>query len=209
MHVLMNSQVTINDVNNQKTIIGVFGSSAGELNTNLAISERLGQVLGKLKDQIIVITGGCAGLPYLVAKAAANSGVEVWGFSAHPDYDSHVLAMPDDDHSIYTKLVYVPESFPFSTVSRARMKYRNVISTATCDAGIIISGRWGTMNEFTNLVDFQKVVGVLTGTGGFADELPALSQKISKEGQGKIIFNDDPEKLIKVLLSELGSAKVA
>lgn len=29
-------------------------------------------------------------------------------------------------------------------------------------------------------LDMQKVVGVLTGTGGIADELPILSRKISK-----------------------------
>ena len=63
----------------------------------------------------------------------------------------------------------------------ARKKYRNVSSTANCDAGIIISGRWGTMNEFTNLYDMGKVIGILTETSGVADEIKNLSKKINKE----------------------------
>lgn len=59
--------------------------------------------------------------------------------------------------------------------------YHNVLTTAACDAGIIIAGRWGSMNEFTNLYDMGKVIGVLTGTGGIADELPQLLKKISKK----------------------------
>jgi len=107
--------------------------------------------------------------------------------------------------SIYTKLIYVSRDLPFADNRRIRMKYRNVLSTAECDAGIIISGQWGSLNEFTNLVDMQKVVGVLTGTGGVADELPALAKKIVKEGQGTVIFNDDPRALVEELLQLLRS----
>lgn len=85
------------------------------------------------------------------------------------------------------------------------MKYRNVISTATCDAAIVISGRWGSLNELSNLLDMQKVVGVLTDTGGIADELPELSKKISKEGQGKLIFEPDPQILVEKLLEVLST----
>ncbi len=80
------------------------------------------------------------------------------------------------------------------------MKYRNVILTGTCDTGIIISGGWGTLNEFTNLLDQKQLVGVLTGTAGVADELPALSQKLSKEGQGTVIFESDPNILVDKLI---------
>ena len=78
-----------------------------------------------------------------------------------------------------------------------------MISTANCDAGIIISGRWGTMNEFTNLFDMGKAIGVLTGTGGVADELPAFCKKITKHNRSKVIFNDEPEKLVELVIKEL------
>ena len=111
--------------------------------------------------------------------------------------------MPDHDLSIYKKLTYIPRSFSFASDIQVSKKYRNVISTANCDAGIIISGRWGSLNEFTNLYDMGKIIGVLTGTGGIADQLPKLSQKNSKKSKAKILFNDSPAELVKGVLHEL------
>lgn len=186
--------------------IGIFGSSAGDMTAVRPKAVELGRLLGEHADSVIIVTGGCAGLPYVVAQAAAAQGVEIWGFSAELNMEELRLQAPDDDHTIYSKLEFVPQNYVFATNRRARMKYRNVISTATCDAGIIISGRWGSLNEFTNLIDLQKTVGVLTGTGGIADELPALSRKISKEGQGHIIFDDNPKTLTQKLLRVMQSS---
>lgn len=187
--------------------IGVFGSVAGDMTLALTKAQQLAKVLAQYADTVIIVTGACTGLPYAVAKAAHDAGVEVWGFSATLDMEGQKLLHPDDDNSIYDKIFYVGEDFEFASNQRVNFKYRNVLSTATCDAGIFISGRWGTLNEFTDLIDFQKVAGVLTGTGGIADELPEITRKVSKEGQGKIIFDDSPESLVTTLLTELGYAK--
>ncbi len=188
--------------------VGVFGSGAGEMAEIMPKAKQLGEVLGKYAAKLIIVTGACSGLPYEVASEARKHGVEVWGFSPMFDLDGQKQNWPDDDFTIYDKLIYIPKDYPFAKDKRACMKYRNVISTATCDAGIIISGRWGSLNEFTNLVDMQKIVGVLTGTGGIADELEGLARKINKEGQGKIIFNDDSEALVTEVLAELEKAAV-
>ena len=181
--------------------IGVFGSVAGDMDKAMPLAEEVGRLLGERADSVIVITGACPGVPYVAAKVAAGKGVEVWGFSSSLDQAAQKNEYPDDDLSIYSKLIYVPADFPFPDTDRACKKYRNVISTASCDAAIIISGRWGSLNEFTNLLDMQKIVGVLTGSGGIADELPALAKKISKAGQGQIIFDSDPTGLINKLLN--------
>lgn len=183
--------------------LGIFGSSAGDMAAVMPKAIELGKSLQNYADQFILITGACPGLPYAVIAEAAASGIEIWGFSSSLNLESQQREYPDDDTSIYTKLIYVPADYPFANSDRACKKYRNVISTASCDAGIIISGRWGSLNEFTNLIDMQKTVGVLTGTGGIADELPALSQKISKAGQGRVIFNDHPEQLVDKILKTL------
>jgi hypothetical protein len=187
--------------------LGIYGSAAGDFEAMLPIATELGKALQNYAEDLILITGACPGLPYAVIHEAASSGIEIWGFSSSVDLASHQDEYPDDDHSIYSKLVYVPADFPFVSSDRPRKKYRNVISTASCDAAIILSGRWGTLNEFTNLIDFQKAVGILTGTGGIADEMPALAAKISKAGQGQIIYDDNPEQLIKKLLEALTAAK--
>jgi predicted Rossmann-fold nucleotide-binding protein len=183
--------------------IGIYGSVAGDYEKYMPLAEDIGRLLGKHANSVILITGACPGLPYAAAKSAADQGVEVWGFSSSINEAGQRQEYADDDLSIYSKVVYVPEDFPFAANDRACKKYRNVISTATCDAGIIISGRWGSLNEFTNLIDMQKTVGILAGTGGIADELPLLTQKISKSGQGQVLFESDAGQLVKKLLNVL------
>ena len=178
--------------------IGILASSAEELESKaIDMAEQLAKELSIYN--IIIITGGSSGIPYLVAKKAAKRGIEVWGYPPK--------STPNGDTSIYKKLFFIPTSFPFASNLDISRKYRNVISTANCDAGIIISGRWGTLNEFTNLYDMGKVIGVLTGTGGIADELPALSKKVSKKSKAKIILSNSPKKLIDEVIKELSRRK--
>lgn len=186
--------------------IGIFGSGGtGGKPTELVeeAARAIGRALGDRSESVIAVTGGCSGMPYLAAEQAAKSGAEVWGYSPVHSVEEQAAFTPNDNLDIYTKLQFVPEDLPFSANQRICMKYRNVLSTSQCDAGIIIAGSWGSLNEFTNLVDMQKTVGVLTGTGGVADELPALAQKIKKDGQGEIIFSSDPKQLVKELLAKL------
>lgn len=187
--------------------IGIFGSALGEKDGvgNLTIEKArlLGTVLGQQK--ITIITGACSGLPYVVASQAFKHGSEVYGYSPRIDIKGQKEFTPTDDMSIYKKIIYTPESFPFFQEDLVAKKYRNVISTTNCDGGIIIAGRWGTMNEFTNLYDMGKIIGVLTGTGGIADELVTLFPKITKKSKAKVIFDNNPENLIKKILQELNN----
>ena len=187
--------------------IGVFGSNTGDMNTTLPEADELGEALGKYAGSAILITGAFAGIPYQVAKIAAAAGVEVWGFSEAVNEAKQKELFPGNDLTIYRRIYYLPADFQFIEYDRACKKYRNVLAIASCDAGVVISGRWGSLNEFTNLIDMQKTAGVLTGTGGIADELPALSRKISKAGQGEAIFDSSPEKLLKNLFSSIDVAR--
>src|SRR3989344_3361363 len=149
-----------------KYTVGVFGSAGGEEEI-LAATEKARVVGRKLaENHCIVVTGACMGLPYEAAAEAHKNGGEIWGYSPCLDLDGQKLYTPDDDITIYNKIFYVTPDFLFAKDILVTKKYRNVLSTATCDAGILIAGRWGTLNEFTNLMDIGKVIGVLTGTGG-------------------------------------------
>lgn len=183
--------------------VGVFGSAGGEEEIAKALPKAaiIGAELGK--RNCVVITGACRGLPYAAAVAAHEAGAEVWGFSPMLNLEQQIADTAPDDNTIYAKLVYIPEDFEFKDDDLVCRKYRNVMSTATCDAGIIIAGRWGTMHEFCSLYDFGKVIGVLTGTSGIADELPELAKIISKESKAKIIFNSNPAELVQLVFSSL------
>src|SRR3989344_3692776 len=183
--------------------VGIFGSAANNKEEVLYKAQELGEVLAKYKDKIILITGVADGLPHKVVQTASKNGVEVWGFSAGYDEKGQKKLSPSHDLAIYKKIFYVSEDYPLVHNIDACRKYRNVTSTATCDAGIIISGRWGTMNEFTNLHDMGKVIGVFTQTGGIADELPNLMKKIHKKSKAKVLFSNSMNQLIPSILTQL------
>lgn len=195
-------------MNNQYKI-AIFGSNADPDEVKdelpLVVAELLGKTLASHK--VTIITGACSGIPYQMAFQANKFGCDVWGYSPEVDLEHQKLFTPNDDISIYSKLFYMPDTFPLLANPQACKKYRNVISTEACDAGLIISGRWGTMNEFTNLFDMGKVIGVLTGFGGIADELPRLSKKIKKKSKAKIVSNSNPTQLVNLIIEELNKRK--
>lgn len=191
--------------------IGVYGSNIVESEQAVLLARLLGAELAK--KQCIVITGGCSGMPYAVAQAAKQQGAEVWGFTPELNEEGQRKAYPQDDIGIYNKLFYVPEQYeqlfflqerlPEARDWGARLKYRNVISTITADAGIIVAGGWGTLNEFTNLIYDGKPIGVLTGTGGLADELPGWLPQLRKKSASNVYFSGDPQEVVTSLLEDL------
>ena len=184
--------------------IAILGSAVDESAASLEKARMLGQTLASHADHVMLLNGACPGMPDHVIRAArANTQMETWGYSSSIDQTQQQKESPVVDVNNFTKLIYVFGDFLFLGNIDVRRKYRNVILTATCDAGIVVSGRWGTLNEFTNLYDMGKVIGVLTGTGGAADELPALFGKISKPTKAKVIFHDDPHVLVEQVLQEL------
>lgn len=187
--------------------IGIFGSAVDEDPIIMAKARELGNALSR--QDVTLLTGAAEGMPYQVAVAAKenNSTLEIWEYSPCVTFDDYKQEYPQANHSLFSQIFYIPADFPFIADKAVCRKYRNVISTATCDAGIIISGRWGTLNEFTNLIDFGKVIGVLTGTGGIADELHALQSKISKPSAAVVLFDGDPFRLVKSIMEELNKIK--
>ena len=76
------------------------------------------------------------------------------------------------------------------------------MTCADCDAGIIIGGRIGTLNEFTNLYDMIKVIGALKGSGGTADLIPKILEEAKKKG-GTVIIEEDPKILVDKVIEEV------
>ena len=173
--------------------IGVYGSAVADESHAITQAKVLGQELGE--QGATVITGACSGLPYIALKEAAMLGSNTIGFSPTRNMAEQCLFTPEDDLALYRHIEFTPDLPIFEDIEVAK-KYRNAISTAYCDAGIIIRGRWGTLHEFCSLVDYGKVVGVLVGTGKIADELFDLIQKIGTQNQSRIIFENDPTKLV-------------
>ena len=78
-------------------------------------------------------------------------------------------------------------------------KGRNVINIRSAEVVIIFGGATGTLNEFTIAYDEGKIIGVLEGSGGIADHIREIIQFCKKTTGGAVVFDKDPEKLVKAL----------
>lgn len=148
------------------------------------------QIIGQeiAKRGLVLVTGATTGLPYWAAKGAKSEGGLVIGLSPAASKKAHVKVyhLPLDYHDfiIYTGFEYAG---------------RNLLLTRSADAVVVICGRVGTLNEFTISFEENKPIGVLTGTGGVSDMIEEILKK-SHRGMSKVIFSDDPKKLIDTLV---------
>lgn len=164
--------------------IGVYGSAAGIDESVVPKAREIGRQIA-LKGHILV-TGACTGLPYEAVKGAREEKGKSVGYSPAKNMEGHTNEhnFPQDsaDEIIFTGL---------------GKKGRNVVSVESCDSCIFISGRMGTLNEFTIAYDNGKIMGVLTGTGGACDMVQGLIEAFQKKTSGVVIYDEDPINLIK------------
>jgi predicted Rossmann-fold nucleotide-binding protein len=181
--------------------IAVFGSASDYGKEQEQVANELGKEIAR--HGAVLVTGGCGGLPQAAALGAVKAGGHTIGYSPGHDLKEHT-----ELHKFPTEgfgaLMFLPEGLPHDDDIYACRKYRNVVSCAVCDAGIIISGRIGTLNEFTNLYDMGKVIGVLAGSKGVADLLPDLLKKLPKKTPATIVFDTEPKKLVEKVAKAIG-----
>ncbi|WP_163832216.1 SLOG cluster 4 domain-containing protein [Spartinivicinus ruber] len=180
-------------------IIGVFGSAAG-ISTGL---EQQAILLGQFIAEAgaTLITGACQGLPYAAIKGAKKYNGGTIGCTAVTHEKLHESIM-GTSVSYYDQLIYIPNDFTHKQIHQVCLKYRNVVAVSHCDAAVFISGRWGTLNEFTIAYDIGKPIGVLTGSGGMTEFLPSLLEAFQKPSESRLYFNEQPKLLIQQLIED-------
>ncbi|MBI3627773.1 MAG: LOG family protein [Candidatus Sungbacteria bacterium] len=145
----------------------------------------------------ILITGATTGAPFWAAIGAKEADGLVVGISPASTEREHVekykLPMEFHDLIMYTGFGY---------------SGRNLLMTRTADAVLISCGRIGTLNEFTDVFEDNKPIGVLTGTGGAADEIEEIVKK-SHRGPGKIVYDSDPKRLLSRVVELIQKDKAA
>ncbi len=188
--------------------IAVFGSDASAECDGIRRNAReIGREIARRGHTLV--TGACGGYPYDAVVGAYKAGGRCIGFSPTTDEKSHrELGMPVDG---FSKIIYITDVFEFKpqyvemlkideTVCR---KYRNVSSAAFSDAAVIIGGRTGTMNEFTDVYDFGRNIGILEDSGGITYRaIKTLLVDTGKASRSKIVTDRDPIKLLDKLLDD-------
>lgn len=171
-----------------KPKIGVMGSAAEPSSPQIvAAAVALGKAI--TARGAILLTGATTGLIHLIGKTARDAGAFHLGVSPGESEREHVevFGLPTDacDAIVYTGF---------------GLKGRNVVLVRSCDVVIFIAGAIGSLNEFTIAYDEGKVIGCLTGTGGVADEAKRIVERFQKPTRSRIVYEDDPEKLIDACL---------
>lgn len=164
--------------------IGVFGSAFGELvEANRKKAREIGRLTARKGHTLV--TGACSGLPYEAVLAAKAAGGRVIGYSPAKDEDEHK-----------EKYSYPVEDFDKIFYTGLGKKGRNILNIRNSDAVLIISGRTGTLNEFTIAWDAGKRIGVLKGSGGVADLIPKIVEAARKETGAELVYSESPKELV-------------
>ena len=174
-----------------------MGSAEAPANRDLsATATKLGRAIAA--HGLILFTGATTGLIYLVGKTARDSGVFHIGISPGENEIEHVrrFELPTDacDAIIYTGF---------------GLKGRNVVLVRSCEIVIFIAGSMGSFNEFTIAYDEGRIIGCLQGTGGVADEIESLVETLRKPTKARIVYDDDPARLIERCLAEMSRGRRA
>jgi uncharacterized protein (TIGR00725 family) len=176
--------------------IGVMGSSRGSMSAEDwrradDLARRLGRKIAMAA--CVLITGELDGIPGLVVAAHRQHGGLSVGISPAHSAAEHAAR-------------YGPTPCPSTVViySGFGLKGRNVIAVRSADIVILVAGGIGTLNEFTIAYDEGKVIGLLQGTGGAADAVPMLLDRLPVRPTGAIVIADpDPEALVERCLAGL------
>ena len=174
--------------------ICVSGAASGD---TIEPSHQLAFDLGKeiAESGKTLITGATVGLPWFAAKGAFSvknrEGASI-GFSPASSFVEHVkvyrLPTVEFDYINFTGMAYVG---------------RNVHLVRSSDAIITVGGRMGSLHEFVTAIESKKVIGVLLGSGGLADFIPALTKDIETPGARKIIYDNNPKRLVQKVIKAL------
>jgi uncharacterized protein (TIGR00725 family) len=174
-----------------KIKVGVMGSAeAVAVATLREKAIALGAAIAS--RDVLLLTGATTGLVHETGKAAKDAGAFHIGISPAGDEREHVeryqLPLDACNTIIYTGF---------------GLKGRNVVLVRSCDVVLFIAGSIGSLNEFTIAYDEGKVIGCLTGTGGVADGIEELVGTFQKPTKARIVYDDDPERLVDACLAEM------
>jgi uncharacterized protein (TIGR00725 family) len=175
--------------------ICVSGAAAGD---TVEASHLLAYALGAAiaKSGHTLTTGATVGLPQYAARGAKDNGGLSIGFSPAGSIREHVksyrLPVKEFDYINFTNMDYVG---------------RDVYLVRSSDAVITVGGRMGSLHEFVTAVEGHKFCAVLLGSGGLADFIPTIVDRVKGVPQGvKIIYDTDPERIVKAVVTHLDKA---
>ncbi|HXH27327.1 MAG TPA: hypothetical protein VNG90_05520 [Candidatus Acidoferrum sp.] len=165
----------------QICISGAAGGATVESAHLLAYD--LGKAIAKSGHTLT--TGATIGLPQYAARGAKDHGGLSIGFSPAASLREHIksyrLPVEEFDYINFTSMEYVG---------------RDVYLVRSSDAVITVGGRMGSLHEYTSAIESGKLCGVLLGSGGLADFIPTIMNKVPAHSSARVVYDTKPERLV-------------
>ncbi len=177
----------------RKKKLGVMGSASGPILERQKASSKAREVGKAIASRdCILITGACPGLPHEALKAAKEAGGFTMGVSPAFSHHEHTVEYksPDDcfDVLLYTSMGFME---------------RDIVNIRASDGLIFLGGGVGTLNEFTVAYEEGKPIAILEGIGGVVAHIKEILQWCDRPVHPNIVFSDDPETLVDLLLEAI------
>src|SRR5579884_1611018 len=171
--------------------ICVSGAASGD---TVRHASRMAREIGKAiaESGHILTTGATVGLPYHAALGAKEAGGMSVGFSPAVSLREHLRKYRLPSHC-----------FDFLNFTGMHYVGRDLYLVQSSDAIITVGGRFGSLHEFTSALEAHKPCGILTGSGGTADEIPKLMEALEPPHQSLVIYDEDPDRLVKRIIEQL------
>jgi len=170
--------------------IGVMGSSGGRFAPGAKDKAyQLGREIARVGAALL--TGACPGLPHAAVLGCKDEDGLVVGVSPALSLKEHIEVYHSPSQG-YDVLMFTGSG----------LMGREIEAIRSCDIVVLVGGRSGTLGEFAIAYDEGRTIGVLQGTGGIADHVDELIAIANKDTGATIIYDDDPERLIKKCLEE-------
>lgn len=179
---------TVDSVTGVQLRIGVMGSAGGESVPGMVDScRRLGRAIAS--SGCCLLTGACPGVPHEVVLGAKSVNGHVVGISPAVSLKEHVERY-GSPYKEYDVLIF----------TGLGLMGRELVNIHSSDIVIVAGGRSGTLGEFAIAYEYGKLIGVLAGTGGIADALPALQANLHKQTGAEVVYEADPVTLVRRLV---------
>jgi len=173
--------------------IGVMGSAGAPLEpTVAALCRRLGWAIAD--RGCCLLTGACPGLPHEAVLGAREVSGHVVGISPASSLREHVEIF-GSPYREYDVLIF----------TGLGLMGRELVNIHSSDIVIVAGGRSGTLGEFAIAYEQGKLIGVLQGSGGITEALPALEASLTKLTGSEVLYDSDPGALVSRLLTRYTS----
>lgn len=174
-------------------IIGVMGNASGEITQQqLDAGYSVGREVAL--NGMILLTGGCKGVPEAAARGAKSENGMVIGISPAVNYNEHISKYDQSkiiDLYIYTGLGDAG---------------RIPINVRSSDAVILVGGGYGTLAEFSCACIEKKLIGYLSNISGTTTSIDAIINMIGTP-KAKLLASIDPKELVRSIKMEINKIR--